>query len=196
MIELEATMKISFITGALAGTAVAIAGGGVAGYHMYQTAHTAKVLSAQPLTRTIKIPRQECHDEQVTHTKPVKDQNRLLGTGIGALVGGVLGHQIGGGSGKTLATVAGAGVGGYAGNKIQQNAQQNDTYTTTEQRCNTVYDLKEEPAGFDVVYELNGSKHHLHMNTDPGSSLPVRDGTVVLASSKNAPGQTSTPKAQ
>jgi uncharacterized protein YcfJ len=196
MIGLEATMKISFITGALAGTAVAIAGGGVAGYHMYQTAHTAKVLSAQPLTRTIKIPRQECHDEQVTHTKPVKDQNRLLGTGIGALVGGVLGHQIGGGSGKTLATVAGAGAGGYAGNKIQQNAQQNDTYTTTEQRCNTVYDLKEEPAGFDVVYELNGSKHHLHMNTDPGSSLPVKDGKVVLASLKNAPGQTITPKAQ
>jgi uncharacterized protein YcfJ len=196
MIGLEATMKISFITGALAGTAVAIAGGGVAGYHMYQTAHTAKVLSAQPLTRTIKIPRQECHDEQVTHTKPVKDQNRLLGTGIGALVGGVLGHQIGGGNGKTLATVAGAGAGGYAGNKIQQNAQQNDTYTTTEQRCNTVYDLKEEPAGFDVVYELNGSKHHLHMNTDPGSSLPVKDGKVVLASLKNAPGQTITPKAQ
>ena len=178
-------MKISFVTGALAGAVVVIAGSAVAGYRMYQTGHSAKVLSAQPLTRTVKIPRQECHDEQVTHTKPVKDENRLIGTGVGALVGGILGHQVGGGSGKTLATVAGAGAGGYAGNKIQQNAQQNDTYTTTEQRCNTVYDSKEEPAGFDVVYELNGSKHHLHMNAYPGNSLPVKDGKVVLASLKN-----------
>ncbi len=189
-------MKVSFMAGALAGAVVVVAGSAVAGYHVYQAAHTAKVLSAEPLTRTVKIPRQECHDEEVTHTKPVKDQNRLIGTGIGALVGGVLGHQIGGGNGKTLATVAGAGAGGYAGNKIQQNAQEKDTYTTTEQRCNTVYDKKEEPAGFDVVYELNGSKHHLHTDTDPGSSLPVKDGKVVLASVKNTAGATNGAKAQ
>ncbi|MDP9007845.1 MAG: glycine zipper 2TM domain-containing protein [Pseudomonadota bacterium] len=189
-------MKMSFMAGALAGAVVVIAGSAVAGYHVYQTAHTAKVLSAQPLTRTVKIPRQECRDEEVTHTKPVKDQNRLIGTGIGALVGGVLGHQIGGGSGKTLATVAGAGAGGYAGNKIQQNAQQKDTYTTTEQRCRTVYDKKEEPAGFDVVYDLNGSQHHLHTDTDPGSSLPVKDGKVELASLKNAPSATNNSKVQ
>jgi uncharacterized protein YcfJ len=175
-------MKISLMTGALIGAAVVTAGGAVAGYHTYETAHTAKVLHTVPVTRTVKIPRQECRDETVTHTKPVKDQNRLLGTGIGALVGGILGHQIGGGSGKTLATVAGAGAGGYAGNKIQQKAQQNDTYTATEQRCNTVYDLKEEPAGFDVVYEYKGREHHLHTDKDPGSSVPVKDGKVVVAS--------------
>jgi uncharacterized protein YcfJ len=117
----------------------------------------------------------------------------LIGTGIGAVVGGILGHQVGGGSGKTLATVAGAGAGGYAGNKIQQNAQKNDTYTTTEQRCNTVYDVKEEPAGFDVVYELDGSKHHLHTNSDPGSTLPVKDGKVSLASLKNTAGPAKNP---
>src|SRR5256885_12058096 len=44
-------------------------------------------------------------------------------------VGGLLGHQIGGGSGKALATVAGAAAGGYAGNKIEQKVQQGDTYT-------------------------------------------------------------------
>jgi uncharacterized protein YcfJ len=183
-------MKISFMTGALAGAIVVTAGGAVAGYHMYETAHSAKVLSATPVMRTVKTPRQECHDEAVTHTAPVKDQNRLLGTGIGSLVGGVLGHQIGGGSGKTLATVAGAAGGGYAGNQIQQKAQQNDTYTTTEQRCITVYDTKQEPAGFDVVYEYNGREHHVHMNKEPGGTLPVKDGKVVLASLRNTPGPT------
>ncbi len=107
-------MKISFMTGALAGAIVVTAGSAVAGYHMYEAARSAKVVSATPLTRTVKNPRQECHEEAATRTKPVKDQNRLLGTGIGALVGGILGHQIGGGSGKTLTTLAGAGAGGYA----------------------------------------------------------------------------------
>jgi uncharacterized protein YcfJ len=178
-------MKVAFVTGALAGAVVVTAGSAVAGYHYYETARSATVVSAKPLTRTMKIPRQECHDEQVTHTRPVQDQDRLIGTGIGALVGGVLGHQVGGGNGKTLATVAGAAAGGYAGNRIQKKTQDDDTYATTEQRCSTVYDRKEEAAGFDVVYEYKGHRHHLHMNKDPGSSLPVRDGKVVTDAIKS-----------
>jgi uncharacterized protein YcfJ len=173
-------MTRSFVTGLLAGAVVVTAGGAVGGYQMYARAHSAKVLSAHALTRTVKTPRQECHDETVTHTKPVKDPDRLLGTGLGAVVGGVLGHQVGGGNGQTLATVAGAAAGGYAGNKIQQRTQQGDPYTTTEQRCSTVYDEKEEPNGFDVVYEYEGHRHHVHMEHDPGRSLPVKDGKVVL----------------
>jgi Glycine zipper 2TM domain len=41
-----------------------------------------------------------------------------VGIGIGAVVGGLLGNQVGGGTGKTLATVAGAVGGGYVGNEI------------------------------------------------------------------------------
>ena len=93
-------MKKSFLIGVLAGAVVVVAGSAVAGYHMYESAKSAKVLSAKALTRTVKIPRQDCHDETVTHTKPVQDQNRLIGTGLGAVVGGLLGHQVGGGSAK------------------------------------------------------------------------------------------------
>jgi uncharacterized protein YcfJ len=175
-------MNKSLMIGALAGAVIVTAGGAAAGYKVYSQSHSASVVSAKPLMRTVKIPRQDCHDETVTHQKPVKDRERLLGTGLGAVVGGLLGHQVGGGSGKTLATVAGAAAGGYAGNKIQQKTQQADTYTTTEQRCVTAYDRKEEPAGFDVVYEYAGQRHHVHTDRDPGSSLPVRDGEVVLDS--------------
>jgi uncharacterized protein YcfJ len=45
-------------------------------------------------------------------------QNSPIGIGIGAVVGGLLGNQVGGGKGKTLATIAGAVGGGYAGNEI------------------------------------------------------------------------------
>ncbi len=41
----------------------------------------------------------------------------------GALVGGVVGHQVGGGDGKKLATVAGALGGAYAGKKIAENSE-------------------------------------------------------------------------
>jgi uncharacterized protein YcfJ len=47
----------------------------------------------------------------------VSDMNPV-GTGIGAVVGGVLGNQVGGGNGKKLATVAGVLLGGYAGNEV------------------------------------------------------------------------------
>lgn len=49
--------------------------------------------------------------------------NSPIGIGIGAVVGGLLGNQIGGGEGKTLATIAGAVGGGYVGNEIAKRNQ-------------------------------------------------------------------------
>ncbi len=45
-------------------------------------------------------------------------QNSPIGIGVGAVIGGVLGNQIGSGDGKTLATIAGAIGGGYIGNEV------------------------------------------------------------------------------
>jgi uncharacterized protein YcfJ len=177
-------MSKSFGVGAVIGAIVVTAGGAAAGYKAVSASHSAEVVSVKMLTKTVKTPRQACRDEQVTHTKPVKDQQRLVGTGIGAVVGGVLGNQVGGGNGRALATVAGAAAGGYAGNKIQQKMQQGDTYTTTEQRCATVYDRTETPAGYDVVYVLNGQQHHVHLDHDPGKQIPVKDGQIVVATDK------------
>ncbi|MBK4737277.1 glycine zipper 2TM domain-containing protein [Noviherbaspirillum pedocola] len=44
--------------------------------------------------------------------------NSPVGIGVGAVVGGLLGSQVGGGNGKTLATIAGAVGGGYVGNEV------------------------------------------------------------------------------
>ncbi|MFC3106707.1 glycine zipper 2TM domain-containing protein [Undibacterium arcticum] len=38
-------------------------------------------------------------------------------------MGGLLGNQVGGGNGRTLATVAGAVGGGYAGNVVEKRAR-------------------------------------------------------------------------
>jgi uncharacterized protein YcfJ len=70
-------------------------------------------------TRTV------CRDVQVRDDRYQRDPNRVAGTAIGAIAGGLLGNTIGGGSGKTLATVGGAVVGGYVGNQVQANGQRN-----------------------------------------------------------------------
>src|SRR5450830_96936 len=56
---------------------------------------------------------------------PVAQQPNYVGIGVGAVVGGLLGNQVGGGNGRKLATVAGVIGGGLLGNQIaNQNAAQ------------------------------------------------------------------------
>ncbi|HET6911955.1 MAG TPA: glycine zipper 2TM domain-containing protein [Rhodanobacteraceae bacterium] len=81
-----------------------------------------------------------CRDVQVVHQVPHKDKHRVAGTAIGAVAGGLLGHQVGKGKGKTLATVGGAVAGGAIGHHVQTEHQKHDTYTTVERRCDEVQD--------------------------------------------------------
>src|ERR1700730_1638201 len=173
----------SFLVGSVMGSIGVTGVAPFAGYKYLGAGEGAEVISAKELHKTTKTPRQDCHDEQVTRTKPAKDTNRLAGTGIGAVVGGLLGHEVGGGNGKVLATVAGAAAGGYAGNQIEKKVQQGNTYTATEQRCTSVYDTSEVPAGYQVVYVLNGKQHHVHMDHDPGKTIPVKDGEIIANNS-------------
>lgn len=66
----------------------------------------------------------------VTDLKTVKQKGEGSGVGLvgGAVLGGVLGHQVGGGRGKDLATVAGAGVGAYAGNETEKKLKEKTVY--------------------------------------------------------------------
>jgi outer membrane lipoprotein SlyB len=59
-----------------------------------------------------------------------REPERASGVGGvgGAVVGGLLGNQVGSGNGRTLATVAGAVGGAYAGNRIERNMKA-ETYT-------------------------------------------------------------------
>ena len=181
-------MDRSLLMGLVIGGAVAVGAGAVAGLKlMNKGPEYAEVLKVTPLTKTIRTPRQDCHDEQVTRQAPVKDEHQVLGTIAGAVIGGVVGHQIGGGTGRDIATVAGAAGGGYAGNRIQKNLQDRDTVTTTQQKCETVYDNSEKTTGYRVRYRLNGKEDTVKMDHDPGPRIPVRDGQLVLEQAGPAP---------
>lgn len=137
----------------------------------------ADIVSVDPIVKTTQEPRQVCKNVSVTHRRPAQDEHRIAGTAIGAIVGGVVGNQFGGGSGKKIMTAAGAVGGGLAGNQIQGRMQQGDTYTTTEQRCNTVNDSKEETVGYDVRYRFDGEVHEAKLDEKPeGDRVLMRDG--------------------
>ena len=70
----------------------------------------------------------DCGRVESVHT--VQSQADPSGVGVvgGAVVGGLLGNQVGGGTGRTLATIAGAVGGGYAGNEVEKRTRTATTY--------------------------------------------------------------------
>lgn len=174
-------MNKSLVTGLVVGALVVTAGAAVGGLDVFdRKPKFADVIDVDPISETIRTPRQVCNDEAVTHTQPVKDEKRIAGTVIGAVVGGVLGNQIGDGDGRKIATAAGAAAGGYAGNKVQQRVQQGNTYTTTETRCQTVYDSSKKVVGYNVKYRLGDTTNTVRMEQRPGDRIPVENGELVL----------------
>ena len=173
-------MNKSVVIGAVIGGLVVTAGGAIAGLDLFKPKF-AEVINVAPVTKQIRTPREECTEQAVTRTAPVKDQKRIAGTVIGAVVGGVLGSQVGSGDGRKIATAAGAAAGGYAGNKVQQKAQQRNTTTVMETRCKTVYDTSQKIIGYDVKYQLGKQTDQVRMDYDPGKRIPVKDGQLVLS---------------
>jgi uncharacterized protein YcfJ len=182
-------MNKSLVTGLVIGAVVAVGAGAAAGLKLMSSSgpEYAQVLKVTPLMKTVRTPRQQCHDETVTQKAPVKDEHQVLGTVAGAVIGGVIGHQIGGGTGRDIATVAGAAGGGYAGNRIQKNLQDKDTVTSTEKKCETVYDESQKRTGYEVRYRLGDREANVKMDHDPGDRIPVRNGELVLEEGSNAP---------
>lgn len=144
----------------------------------------AKVVSVDPVRKTVNNPKEVCKDEVVSHTAPPKDEHRIAGTAIGAVVGGLVGNQVGGGKGKTLATVAGAVGGGYAGNRIQADRQKPTVTSTVERNCTTVNNSSEKIVGYDVRYEYNGVTRTVRMDHDPGDRVMVQEGVTAVSDAR------------
>lgn len=89
--------------------------------HAAQAAPSSQPSSHQPSARQQPSYAQQAYQQPVP--KPAAQPN-YLGIGAGAVIGGLLGNQVGGGRGKALATIAGAVGGGMVGNEVQKQAQQ------------------------------------------------------------------------
>ena len=128
-------MSKSMLMGLVAGIGVATAGG-VLGYQYLGERGADEAEAPAAPTRTAAAPAQECWDEQVQVTAAPKDEHRIAGTAIGAVVGGAVGKDLGD---RDITTAAGAAAGALIGRKVQEEIQENNadkrTTTTTERRC-------------------------------------------------------------
>lgn len=167
------------------GSTLSVLGLGGLAVGAYQVSHYsqapepvyADILQVDAATRTVETPRQVCEDVVVSQQAPSRDPNRIIGTAAGAIVGGLLGNQVGGGSGKKIATVAGAVGGGLAGREVQGRIESGQTTTTTRQECHTVTDTRQEHLGYDVEYRLDGQVFSARLDEAPqGNRVLMQDG--------------------
>jgi uncharacterized protein YcfJ len=73
---------------------------------------------ARPVYHDTQLARNDAPSYQQPAVQPAPRQPNYLGIGAGALIGGLVGNQVGSGNGKKLATVAGLIGGGMLGNEI------------------------------------------------------------------------------
>ena len=95
-----------------------------------------------------------------------------LDTVVGAAIGGIIGHQIGGGRGKQWATGGGALLGGAIANQSRNGYTSTTDYCTqevTETRYRTDYT-------YETVTRRNGYKNYFRFNGKTYSELPRPEG--------------------
>lgn len=112
-------------------------------------------------------PTERCWVERQQVTDNRGDRN-VGGAIAGALIGGVLGHQVGGGTGKDLATVGGAVAGGVIGSNVGRDGSGG---SRDVRRCENT--TSGTPAYWDVSYNFRGQEHQMQMTTPPGNTIAV-----------------------
>jgi outer membrane lipoprotein SlyB len=81
-------------------------------------------------TKRIGVLCDDCGTVQEVKKEKRKGEGGAVGIIGGAVVGGLLGSQVGKGSGKTAATAVGAVGGGIAGNEVQKHATSKVVWVT------------------------------------------------------------------
>ncbi len=112
-------------------------------------------------------PEQRCWVER----EQVQDRGRpnIGGALAGAVIGGILGHQVGGGSGRDLATAGAAVAGAAVGSNVNRDG---GVRTQDVQRCENVQS-QARPQYWDVTYNFRGQEHHVQMTAPPGPTITV-----------------------
>jgi uncharacterized protein YcfJ len=138
----------------------------------------AKVVRAEPIYREVRVraPREVCEEVPVverTHYRGGPDPGAVL---MGAVIGGVIGHQFGSGRGNDAATAAGAIIGA---NNAASGSHRNGRVVereVIETRCETVRSARYEERldGYDVTYRYQGRLYHTRTDYDPGKRIKVR----------------------
>jgi uncharacterized protein YcfJ len=138
----------------------------------------AQVVRAEPVYREVRVtePSRECREAPVTervHYRGHSDPGAVL---LGGVIGGVIGHQFGGGSGRDIATAAGAVIGAHHAASRTYAPARTVERTVYERTCSTVHRTRYEERvdGYDVTYRWHGRLYRTHLPYDPGKRVRVR----------------------
>jgi uncharacterized protein YcfJ len=148
-------------------------------------AEFARVIESRPVYAD-GSGREECFNPRTGYYEEVRNRDNRIGKGaaIGAVAGGVLGHQVDQGGG----TAAGAIIGGLLGHHLERRSDRHDQSDLDMSRCRTLADSG-NLQGYEVRYEYRGEEYVTRMNHEPGRRLRVgedinwdgspRDGQVA-----------------
>lgn len=133
---------------------------------------TARVLESRPLYARGEA-RQECWNARAGHYEELREEqrdNNVLnkGTALGALVGGIVGHQVSSGTGGT---VGGALLGGIAGNYINRRNSDDPQDDLDRTRCRVIAADNANPRGYEVRYAYRGQEYVTRLDHDPGQRV-------------------------
>lgn len=146
------------------------------------TIHEARVISANPVYRTVTIntPTEQCWQEEVY--VPKKQYHSHTAEIFGAVIGAGVGSLVGSGRGQDAAMVAGAVLGGSIGRDQANRKRQDTAEVQYEQNCRIVDDYRTEERldSYDVTYQYNGDIYTARTSHDPGSTIPVRVTVVPI----------------
>ena len=98
-----------------------------------------------------------------------------IGMTTGAVLGGAIGHQFGGGHGKTVATIGGAALGAFMGSRVGRTMDRNDQLKTAQA-------LENSRDGQATTWRSGSSGQHYSVmptRTYGESSDKCRDFTTV-----------------
>jgi uncharacterized protein YcfJ len=142
----------------------------------------APVVEAKPVWQTVRIPVEHdvCWDETVQQVVPAR--RSAAPKILGAILGGVIGHQFGGGSGQDIMTAAGAALGASVAADQQYRNNPDGYRVSTERRCGTRTEYRQEERiiAWDVTYEFNGTLYNARMNEAPGDRIRIQVGVTPL----------------
>jgi uncharacterized protein YcfJ len=135
----------------------------------------ARVIEAEPVTRSARRPvdQQVCWQEEVYREVP--GRRSRVPVVLGAIVGGVIGNQFGGGSGRDAMTLAGAALGSSVVADHQRQRHPRHYYAALEDRCgiNTEWRESRTVIGWDVVYEYQGETYLARVPEEPGEHIRI-----------------------
>lgn len=126
----------------------------------------APVVSSTPVIQQVTVPRQVCSETPVA----VQRQRSGAGAVIGAIAGGMLGSQVGNGSGQAAATAIGMIGGAMLGDQIEGYPA---PVVRPVNSCTQQVTYENRVVGYNVVYAYAGRQYTTRMNSDPGSHITL-----------------------